>query len=269
MTIPAISFAAGITPEATPAQLVECAAQAKFDYGGMWVEKDSWTPATTRSIRKHLSDADVRLLDLEVLWIMPGPPDPWLDEMVDIAAELGAANVLCVSSDPDPSATAAKLQRLVERAQGTGVCVNLEFALFTEVKSLDAAISIFEQIDGGSKGILFDTLHWSRTGSSTDDIASVPAEWISYAQLCDAPAQAPDLTNPDAIIDDAINQRCPLGQGGLDVAGMKDALPNGIAFAIEERSQALRDAFPDPIDRAKQVAKTTRAWLEERHKPSA
>jgi sugar phosphate isomerase/epimerase len=263
VNIPAISFAAGITPEATPAQLVECAAQADFDYGGMWVEKDSWAPATTRAIRKHLTDADVRLLDLEVLWIMPGPPDPWLEEMVDIAAELGAANVLCVSSDPDPAATAAKLQRLVERAQGTGVCVNLEFALFTEVKSLTAAKSILEQIEGGPKGILFDTLHWSRTGTSVADIASVPADWISYAQLCDAPEQSPDLTNPDAIIHDAINLRRPLGEGGLDVAGMKNALPDGIAFAIEERSQALRDAFPDPIERAKQVAKTSRAWLAE------
>ncbi len=261
MSIPAISFAAGIAPEATPAQLVECAAQAEFDYGGMWVEKDDWTPATTRAIRKHLTDADVRLLDLEVLWIMPGPPDPWLEEMVDIAAELGAANVLCVSSDPDPAGTAAKLQRLVERAAGTSVCINLEFALFTEVRSLDAAMAIMEQVEGGPKGILFDTLHWSRTGTTTQDIANVPLDWINYAQLCDAPAQAPDLSDPNQIIDDAINRRCALGDGGLDAAGMKAALPAGIAFAIEERSQVLRDAYPDPIDRAKQVAKTTRAWL--------
>ena len=149
----------------------------------MWVEKEDWTPSTTRAIRKQLHDAKVRLLDLEVLWIMPGPPDPWLDEMVDIAAELGAANVLCVSSDPDPAATAAKLQRLVERAKGTGVCINLEFALFTEVRSLDTAMSIMQQVEGGPKGILFDTLHWTRTGTSVEDIARVPTEWISYAQL--------------------------------------------------------------------------------------
>ena len=42
---------------------------------------------------------------------------------------------------------------------------------------------------------------------------------------------------------------------------MKAALPDETAFAIEERSQVLRDAFPDPIERAKQVAMTTRAWL--------
>ena len=52
------------------------AAAADFDFGGMWVEKDSWTPATTRMIRKAARDAGVELLDCEVAWIMPGAPDP-------------------------------------------------------------------------------------------------------------------------------------------------------------------------------------------------
>ena len=46
-------------PEATPAQLIECAAASDFDFGGMWVEKDTWTPATTRAIRQQARDAGV------------------------------------------------------------------------------------------------------------------------------------------------------------------------------------------------------------------
>lgn len=71
-----ISLAAGILPEATPAQLIECAAAAGFDFGGMWAERDAWTPATTHAVRAQARDAGVELLDLEVAWIMPGPPDP-------------------------------------------------------------------------------------------------------------------------------------------------------------------------------------------------
>ncbi len=259
-----ISLAAGIMPEATPAQLIECAAASDFDFGGMWIEKDSWTPATTRAIRQQARDAGVQLLDCEVAWIMPGAPDPWLTELVDIAAELGARNLLCVSSDPDMAATTAKFQAMVDRAKGTGVRVNLEFGIFTEVKSIHMARAILEQVEGEAKALLVDTLHWARSGGTADDLAAIPRAWLTYCQPCDAPAEGPDVTNFDAIIDDAINRRMPLGQGGLPLAAMVDALPDTLPMAIEERSAVLRDTFPDLKERAREVARTSRLWLDAR-----
>ncbi len=264
MTRRLISLAAGIMPEATPAQLIECAARSDFDFGGMWVEKDSWTPATTRAIRAAARDAGVALLDCEVAWIMPGPPDPWLTELVHITAELGAANLLVVSSDPDMAATTAKFQTLVSAAAGTGVRVNLEFGIFTEVKTLAMARAVLEGVEGKAKALLIDTLHWARSGGTAEDLAAIPCEWLSYCQPCDAPADGPDTSNFDAIIDDAINRRMPLGQGGLPVAAMVDALPAHLPMAIEERSAALRDAYPDLIERARACARTSRTWLDGR-----
>lgn len=259
-----ISLAAGIMPEATPAQLIECAAAADFDFGGMWVEKDTWTPATTRAMRQQARDAGVELLDCEVAWIMPGPPDPWLTELVHVAAELGARNLLCVSSDPDMAATTAKFQTLVDAAKGTGVRVNLEFGIFTEVKTIQMARAILEGVEGEAKALLVDTLHWARSGGTAEDLKAIPRAWLSYCQPCDAPAEGPDVTDFDAIIDDAINRRMPLGQGGLPLAAMIDALPDDLPMAVEERSSALRDAFPDLIERASECARTSRAWLNSR-----
>jgi sugar phosphate isomerase/epimerase len=259
-----ISLAAGILPEATPAQLIEAAAASGFDFGGMWAERETWTSATTRAIRAQARDAGVQLLDLEVAWIMPGAPDPWLTELVSIAAELGAKNLLCVSSDPDMAATAAKFQAMVDAAKGTGVRVNLEFGIFTEVKTIHAARGILEAVEGEAKALLVDTLHWARSGGTPEDLAAVPQEWLSYCQPCDAPTDPPDLTNFDAIIDDAINRRMPLGQGGLPLGAMIDSLPATLPLAIEERSAALREAFPDLNARACEVARTSRAWLEGR-----
>jgi sugar phosphate isomerase/epimerase len=259
-----ISLAAGIMPEATPAQLIECAAASDFDFSGMWAERETWTPATTRAIRQQARDAGVELLDLEVAWIMPGPPDPWLTELVEIAAELGARNLLCVSSDPDIAATTAKFQAMVDRAKGTGVRVNLEFGIFTEVKTLAMARAVLEGVEGEAKALLVDTLHWVRSGGTAEDLAAIPPEWLSYCQPCDAPAEGPDTGNFDAIIDDAINRRMPLGQGGLALAAMVDALPDNLPMAVEERSAALRDAFPDLIERARECARTSREWLDSR-----
>lgn len=260
-------MAAGIMPEASPAQLIEAAVAGGFDFGGMWVERDQWSAATTRAVKAQLREARLTLLDVEVAWILPGPPDPWLVELVDIAAELGALNLLCVSSDPDPAATTAKLQAMVDRAAGTGVRVNLEFGLFTEVKSISAAAAIVAQVEGASKGLLCDTLHWSRSAGTADAIRKLPREWLGYAQLCDAPAARPDLSDMKAIIDDAINRRMPLGEGGLPLAAMVAALPDGLPVAIEERSATLRANFPGLNDRAREVARTSRRWLDCRGGP--
>ena len=262
MTRRLISLAAGIMPEATPAQLIECAAASDFDFGGMWVERESWTPATTRAIRRAARDAGVELLDVEVAWIMPGAPDPWLTELVEIAAELGARNLLCVSSDPDMAATTAKFQAMVDRAAGTGVRVNLEFGLFTAVKTIHMARAVLEAVEGEAKALLVDTLHWARSGGTAEDLKAIPREWLSYCQPCDAPAEPPDLTDFDAIIDDAINRRMPLGQGGLPLGAMVEALPDHLPMAVEERSARLREAFPDLVERARACARTSRAWLE-------
>lgn len=264
MTRRLISLAAGIMPEATPAQLIEAAAASDFDFGGLWAERETWTPATTRAIRQQAREAGVDLLDLEVAWIMPGAPDPWLTELVDIAAELGAKNLLCVSSDPDMAATTAKFQAMVDRAKGTGVRVNLEFGIFTEVKTIHMARAILEGVEGEAKALLVDTLHWARSGGTAEDLAAIPREWLSYCQPCDAPAAGPDTGNFDAIIDDAINRRMALGHGDLPLAAMVDALPASLPMAVEERSAALRDNFPDLIERARECARTSRAWLDAR-----
>jgi pyruvate/2-oxoglutarate dehydrogenase complex dihydrolipoamide dehydrogenase (E3) component len=145
-------------------------------------------------------------------------------ELAAFFAELGAKNLLCVSSDPDMAATTAKFQAMVDAASGTGVRVNLEFGLFTEVKTIHMARAVLEAVEGEAKALLVDTLHWARSGGTAEDLAAIPQEWLSYCQPCDAPAQGPDPASFDAIIDDAINRRMPLGQGGLPLAAMVEQL---------------------------------------------
>ena len=55
--------------------------------------------------------------------------------------------------------------------------------------------------------------------------------------------------------------RIQFGEGGLALADLYNALPDGIPLSIELRSKALRDTYPDPGERAKVVAQATRTWL--------
>jgi sugar phosphate isomerase/epimerase len=257
-----LSMCAGIMPEATPVQLVESAAYGGFDYSGMWFEPNQWTDATTREVKAAIAATGVPLLDIEVVWIQPGPPNPDHLRLVDIGIELGAQNVLCVSSDPDWGATRDKLALLMERGAAGGIRVNLEFGLFSEIRTIIEACRMLEEINSPSAGLLIDALHWTRQGGTLEQIAAVPREWLSYVQLCDAPASGADPADADAILVEAIDGRVPMGEGGLDLDGIMVHMPAGIPVAVEERSLRLREGFPDLKARAAELARTSRAWLK-------
>lgn len=257
-----ISMAAGIMPEATPLQLVEAAARAGFDYGGMWMEPASWTSETTRAVRHRLDDSGLRLLDIEVVWIKPGPLDPDHLRIVDVGAELGARNVLCVSSDPDEGATIAKIAAIADHGAKLGITVNLEFGLFTRVRTIDAARRIVDRSGSSNLAILIDALHLTRSGGTAEQVAALPPERISYVQLCDAPMPGAQPDDDDAILLEAIDGRMPLGTGGLPLRELLNVLPPDLPIGIEERSLSLRSQWPDLNERAKACYITSRRYLD-------
>ena len=256
-----LCMASGIMPEACPVELVEAAASAGFDFGGMWVEPADWTDRTTREVKAAMRATGLPLIDVEVVWLKPGPPDPQHDRIVDIGMELGARNVLCVSSDPDRGATRDKLARLAERAGGD-IRVNLEFGLFTEVRTLAQASALVREINHPAMALLIDALHWRRSGGTLAEVAELPDEWLSYVQLCDAPDPGADPEDGQAILDEAIDGRVPMGAGGLPLGPLYALMPGGIPIAIEERSKLLREGFPDLHERAAELMRISRAWLQ-------
>lgn len=256
-----ISFASGIVPESGPVETIRAAAFGGFDMTGLWVEPGDWTQTMTREARAALADTGLPLLDVEVIWIQPGSDMAAHKKVIDVGAELGAKNVLCVSSDPDMSQTAARLAQLCRHAEGSGMRVALEFGIFTEVKTLAMAMSVLDAVAHPLRALLIDPIHVDRSLSPIAEIAKVPPDLLPYAQFCDAPAKRPDPADFGAIITDAIDLREQCGEGALPLADLFKAFPAGIPLSIELRSKALRDGFPDPGERAKAVAAATRRWL--------
>jgi sugar phosphate isomerase/epimerase len=256
-----ISFASGIVPEFGPLETIRAAATGGFDAVGLWVEPANWTAQTTHDCRAALADSGLELLDVEVIWLKPDSNMAEHKACIDVGAELGAKNVLCVSSDPDMAANAARLAELCRHAEGSGMRVALEFGIFTDVKNLAMAMAVLDAVAHPLRALLIDPIHVDRSGSTAAQIASVPRDLIPYAQFCDAPAKRPDPAKFDEIITDAIDLREQCGAGGLPLKAMYDALPTGIPLSIELRSKALRDGYPEADERAKAVAAATRAWL--------
>lgn len=256
-----LSLASGVVPEFGPVATIRAAAAAGFEAVGLWIEPESWTEATTRECRHALADSGLELLDIEVIWLKPDSSMLDHRRSIDIGAELGAANVLCVSSDPDHGATAARLAELCRHAEASAMRVALEFGIFTEVRNLSAALQILDAVAHPLRALLIDPIHVDRSGGTMADIAALDPALLPYAQFCDAPAKRPDPDDFTAIITDAIDLREQCGAGALPLAELVRALPSGIPLSLELRSKALRDAYPDANDRAQAVMTVTRAWF--------
>lgn len=250
-------------PEFGPVETIEAAAAGGFEAVGLWVEPENWDAAMTRQCRAALAYSGLELLDVEVIWIKPDSDFAMHKRSIDIGAELGARNVLCVSSDPDMGATVEVLAALCEHAAAAEMRVALEFGIFTEVKTLTAALKILEAVWHPARALLVDPIHVDRSGTTASDLKGVPASLLPYAQFCDAPAERPDPADFDAIISDAIDLRHQCGQGGLPLDAILQALPADIPLSIELRSRALREQCPDPKERARVTADITRKWLSE------
>ncbi len=263
-----ISLASGVVPEFGPVETIHAGVAGGFDAVGLWVEPAEWTPAMTRDSRAALAASGLELLDVEVIWLKPDSNLDLHRRVIDIGAELGARHVLCVSSDPDMAATAARLTALCEHAEASAMRVALEFGIFTAVRTIGMAMAVLDAVAHPLRALLIDPIHVDRSGGTAAEIAAVPRALLPYAQFCDAPAERPDPADFAAVIADAIDLRRQCGDGALPLAAMFEALPAGVPLSIELRSKALRDGWPDPGERARAVAMATRAWLA-RHDAAA
>jgi sugar phosphate isomerase/epimerase len=254
-------MASGVVPECGPIEAIEAAYRGGFDAVGLWVEPDEWTTGTTREVLSLLKNLAFPVLDVEVVWIKPGAFDSDHLKIIDIGAAVGARNVLVVSSDPDMHETTEKFFRLCEHGSECGLRVCLEFGMFTEVKRLEQAIKILNDVKHPAAAILPDSIHLSRSGAHPSDLLQLDQHYIPYAQICDAPTTWKADADVAEYIREAVDDRMQLGEGGLPLRDFVSVLPKNTPLSVELRSKTLREMYPNAVERARQVATATRKFL--------
>lgn len=252
---PVLSLAAGTILDADPLEMIRVAAAAGFGAVGLRLDPAAATVGLVRAIRAALSETDLTLLDVELLWLRSEEPDDDVPiRLVDLAAELGARHVLVVSQEPVKERTVARVRRLCERAEasGTSLRVALEFPGYTTVRSLPEAVEVVALATHPLGAVLVDSLHLARTGGRPDELASVPEGLLPYIQVCDS-ASAAAHQDHAAYMAEARGGRLLPGQGCLPVASLVSAFlarPEALGVSVEVLSLDLARRY-SPGDRAK------------------
>lgn len=176
-------------------------------------------------------DTGVSVFDVEIIRIgadfRPEATGPFLE----LCGALGAKAILVVCDDPDESRLTANFAAFSALAAPYGLTANLEFMPWTSVRDANSALRIVTAADQPNACVLVDALHAARSTTSLADIAAIPSSRLAYAQICDAPAGIP--TTDAELIHTARCERLLPGEGGIDLAGIFNALPADLPISIE------------------------------------
>jgi len=256
-----IALASGAVPDTKPPETISVAHKAGFNSAGLWIEPENWSDQTTQEVKSRINDTGIKIIDVEVVMISPGPTNEDHFKTIDIGAEVGAKNVLIVSMDPDRLNTIKQFELLCEHAGKSGLRAVLEFMMFMQIRTIEDALDVVKTVSHPAGGILVDSLHLERSGGRPDSIKAQDPSLFPYIQICDAPLKSPG-DRPEQLLAEALDSRLSPGEGGLPVSRLLKVLPENIPLSLEVRSKAYRDNFPDPVKRAKNIYEHTRYFLD-------
>lgn len=256
-----ISLAAGVVQEFPAEEVIYAAAQVGFTATGIWYDSLLWDSQCTRRTQKALTDTGICALDLEVIWLQPGEPLTTHDAMIELGLELGVHNILCVSSEPEIARTKMRFEHLCRKAEEGNTRIMLEFLAITQIRSLQQALDVVQDVDHPAGGILVDTLHLHRTGGSASDLGHIDPLLMPYIQLCDASADLKD-SSPEGLIEDALFLRKLPGEGDLPLGEILSQFAPKLPISLEIRSRELiQRTAGDPVARAAIVFEATQRFL--------
>lgn len=227
----------------TPEQFIRAAGAAGFASvslrtihipGGV----PSWGsgPVETAALAQALVDTGLRLHAVEAIAITPTLVDELeaLRAPLQQASELGAEFVYGFSDDPDAERCAHTVAAVGALAAEFGLGFLLEPMPYRSVPTLDRAAAIVAETPGA--GVVVDTLHAHRGGTTPDMLAALPPRALAVLQLCDAPLSPPAEPSPSGLhplLHEArLNRRVP-GRGDLPLREYVAAMPASALITVE------------------------------------
>ncbi len=188
-------------------------------------------PALMTETLAALEDTGLAVFDIEMIRIQPDFAPELYKPLFETGARLGARAVLVAGDDADEARLTASFAALCEAAAPYRLSMDLEFMPQSKVRDARAALRILHAAAQPNAALIVDALHVSRSRTRFDEIASIPRQWLNYAQICDGPAEIPATL--DELNHTARHERLLPGDGAIDLVGLFGALPLDLPVAVE------------------------------------
>ena len=257
----ALGLAALTVLELPHEQQITVAAAAGYSHVGLRLRpvagQPHQFPVDLAAIKARLADTGVRVLDVEVFRLSADTNVPEFEGVMAAAAEIGAKHLLVHGADANEARMADSFGRFCDLAARYRLIADLEPMPWVEVSTVARTLTVLRGAGRQNSGLLVDAIHFFRAADRLEDLASVPREYLHYAQFCDARADRP--ADMQEIIRQARSDRLMPGEGGLDLTGLLRALPADLPLSLEipyakpmpppERARRAREATLQVLER--------------------
>lgn len=250
---------------AAPLDTLEAAAAVGFGAAGLRVSGrfpgDAWPsvdgdPGAFARIRAQAQASGVRISSISGYYISPRMDASHLRANIEAARAVGAPMIAQGCFEADPARVASLLRDYAAAAADAGLRIALEFMPMSELKTLAQTREAIAASGASNVGILVDTLHLARSGATAADVAALDPASIFLTQLSDAPAR---LADGQTLFEEAMSGRMYLGDGGLDLAAVVQALPPDAELELETPAVA-HEGLP-PAQRARHAAEAAERFF--------
>lgn len=243
-------------PDAGALELIEIAAEAGFDSIDVRILPVVGDRMKVAAIRRRLDETGIKVFGASSGWVTPQFDAAQVRPVLSTIAEVGGRCASVLAWESDRQQLLEHLALICAEAAVFGLQMNLEFAPFSAVRTIDDALALLAELRASNAKVLVDALHLARSGGTPNDVARLPVEAIAALQLCDAPIAAPP---PEQLHDEARTDRRYPGEGELPLTALMAALPPGLVVEVE--TPVLRDRQLPLVERARRCADSARRFL--------
>ena len=183
-----------------------------------------------RQTKRAITSTGIGVNDIELARIFDGVDIKCYEPAIEVAAELGAKSVLSSIWTPNKEMYTEKFAELCDLAKSYGINVELEFVTWASVSNLAEAKEVLDTVQKSNAGIMIDTLHFNRSRVTLEELSLIPKEWFHFVHVCDGPKEIP--TTKEELIYTGRDARLYIGEGGINIAEILDAIPP-VVYSIE------------------------------------
>ena len=232
----------------SPAEISRIASNCGYDfvsmrqiYMGLPGEPDydlSKNAPLMKETKAVFAETGIRLLDIELARIFDDMDVSKYEPAMATAVELGGKHVLSSIWTERREYAIERFAELCDLAKRYGLTVELEYVPIAAVKTLAGAVEVLKTVDRPNAGLMIDVHHFHRAKDDPAELAKLPKEWFRFAHLCDAPALIP--AERDEMTRILREERSYVGEGGIDVASILNAMP-AMPYSIEIGRASCRE----------------------------
>lgn len=199
----------------------------RLDRFPAWSLRDD--AALRRETRAAMADRGVRISVVSGFSLRADADVRDMAAEMDIAAELGAAQLGTVGMDRNLARAHDQLAALTEMATARGMQVVLDYAPHQAIGDLASAMAALRHTGSPNALLSLDAMHVFRSGGTAAEIAALDPALIGYAQVCDAPRRAPHADYSR----ETMFERLVPGEGDAPLSEFVAALPADVAIGVE------------------------------------